>query len=141
MWSNFDFISAISLVFLASFLGAFLTHMTHVKLHQSTVRSSAFWCLVLGVIFRYSAPPLNDVMQSNLPLIFASGTYLGMTQPKHLHSYWYLVVGAIIIGIIYVTCNELFNGYGGKLGLIANFAIISSIGFFQLKTKLIQRFK
>lgn len=136
MLSNLDYIE-VCLIIGFALSGAFLTHYTHLLLKQSTVRSSAFWCLFVGCLFKYVDIDLSHTLSAHLPLIFATGTYLGMTQAKHLSSKRYLFIGSVMIALIYLFSENAFHGYGGKLGLIANFSILTVLGFHQLLPRII----
>jgi hypothetical protein len=92
--------------FLAVVVGSLVSYYLNVTLGLGAVLGASLVGLVGAVVAPAYGPPLY------------CGSFVGMASPTVLRfpAFLLAIVGA---GIIYVLAQDVFNGYGGKLGTIA----------------------
>ncbi len=105
--TSYNFISKPALYdFLATFFGAIVTFLLSVYLDLGSVLASGIIGMLAALFIKPYAVP-----------IFC-GSFLGMSSPD-LFSPYLFVFASVIIGLIFVLCKDVFNGFGGKLGTIS----------------------
>ena len=107
------------LIFLLSIGGTLITWILHNKLKQSPVLSSALPGLIIGLIlgqlFR------NYIIYS---YVFFTATFVGMANKYTIKNVYESLFIGIILGLIFLSFFIFFNGFGGKMGLMAFISIL-----------------
>ena len=93
-------------VFVTTTLGALLAFGFNAYLGLGGVLASG----IVGLIGAYFFKPYAVG-------IFC-GSFLGMTSPELFYGLTY-IVAALLVGLLFVLAQDVWNGYGGKLGTIA----------------------
>lgn len=93
-------------LFLAVVVGALISFWLNINMGLGAVVAAA----LVGVVAQVVAPAYA------VPLY--CGSFVGMASPRVLDSAQFALAAAIA-GIIYVLAQDVFNGFGGKLGTIA----------------------
>ena len=93
-------------LFLSVFVGGAVSYWLNVNMGLGAVVAAALVGVLAGVLMPAYAVPLY------------CGGFVGMASPKVLDS-TQLLLAAAIAGVIYVLAQDVFNGFGGKLGTIA----------------------
>ncbi len=86
--------------------GALVSYWLNVSLKLGAVVGAALVGLVAGVVVPAYGVPMS------------CGAYVGMASPKVLAPSE-LLLAAVIAGTVFVLAQDVFNGYGGKLGTAA----------------------
>jgi hypothetical protein len=62
------------------------------------------------------------------------GAFVGMVSPLVLHDFYHVIIAASLAGIILILSDDVYKGYGGKLGAIAfiSWLIVSSFSNVKL---------
>jgi len=111
------------LLFLTTISGVMITFYFHHRFKTSAVLSSGLFSLIFGLlIYLISSNHMDYVV------IFFSASFIGMSSKEKLPNVWYVLLSGIILGLIYDVFLELFNGLGGKLGLMAMLSVIVTSG-------------
>jgi len=103
-----------------STLIAYLTFTVQVKWKQSPVISSAIVGLILGLV----ASSLQSTFILVLSAVLFGATFVGMSSIDRLPKAYLVVLSGIVYGIIAVSFYEVFNGLGGKLGMMAFISVL-----------------
>lgn len=93
-------------LFLTVFVGGVVSYWLNVSMGLGAVVASALVGVLAAALLPAYAVPLY------------CGGFVGMASPKVLGSAG-LVLAAAVAGAIYVLAQDVFNGFGGKLGTIA----------------------
>ncbi len=131
MWSLEFFIWC----FVFSLGGLLVTHFLNHRLNQGSVRASALSSLIVGLIFHLIPDMFDPMLQQSLPLVFIGASFIGMSNTQHFSSFPKFVMAALIFSTLYIGSNEIFQGYGGKLGLMANISVVAVIGLFSMLSR------
>lgn len=103
-------------LFLSVFVGGVVSYWLNVSMGLGAVVAAALVGVLAGVLMPAYAVPLY------------CGGFVGMASPKVLDSAQ-LLLAAAVAGAIYVLAQDVFNGFGGKLGTIACAGCILSATF------------
>lgn len=120
------------LYFAFSFGGIFITYHLNHTLKQGSVRSSALASLVVGLIFYLVPNMFEQDLQTGLPLIFIGASFIGMSNTRYFGRITQIFFAAILFSLLSFLSVNLFIGYGGKLGLMANISVVITIATFAL---------
>lgn len=93
-------------LFISVVAGAALSYWLSVNMKLGAVVGAALVGLLAGVLIPAYAVPVY------------CGSFVGQASPKVFDS-GEMLLAAIIAGIVYVLAQDVFNGFGGKLGTIA----------------------
>ncbi len=93
-------------VFVAVVIGSLISYYINITLGLGAVLGAGLVGLVSAVVAPGYGVPLY------------CGSFVGMASPKVL-SFPLFLLATVVAGIIYVLAQDVFNGYGGKLGTIA----------------------
>jgi len=93
-------------LFLGVFAGALISYWLSVDYAMGAVLASALVGLVAGLVLPAYAVPIY------------CGSFVGMASPMVL-GWKEIVLAAALAGHLYVLAQDVFNGFGGKLGTIA----------------------
>ncbi|HHY44249.1 MAG TPA: hypothetical protein GX512_00870 [Firmicutes bacterium] len=93
-------------LFLSVFVGALVSYWLNVNLGLGAVVASALVGVLAGVVVPAYGVPIY------------CGSFVGMASPKVLNETG-IILAAAVAGVIYVLAQDVFNGFGGKLGTIA----------------------
>ena len=93
-------------LFCSVFAGGVISYWLNVNLGLGAVVAAA----LVGV--------LADTLVPSYAAPLYCGSFVGMASPKVLNS-TQLLLAAALAGVIYVLAQDVFNGFGGKLGTIA----------------------
>lgn len=107
------------LIFLLSIGGTLVTWILHNKFKQSPVLSSALPGLIIGLI-------LGQLLSNYLiySYVFFTATFVGMANNSTIKNIYESLFIGIILAIIFLSFFIFFNGYGGKMGLMAFLSIV-----------------
>jgi len=93
-------------LFLAVIAGAVASYWLSVEMKLGAVVAASLVGVIAAVVLPSYGVPLY------------TGAFVGMASPKVLNSAQ-LFLAAAIAGVIFVLAQDVFNGFGGKLGTIA----------------------
>lgn len=93
-------------LFLSVFSGGVVSYWLNVGIGLGAVVAAALVGVLAGTLLPAYAVPLY------------CGSFVGMASPKVLTA-GHVVLASAIAGAIYVLAQDVFNGFGGKLGTIA----------------------
>jgi len=121
MYDNQVFFFEIVRAVLFVSIGAVLTFYLMIFLHLSAVISSSL--IGVGASF---LPLLNRKWgyATQLPPLMYCGTFVGMTSPAIASGLTFIICAGSIAGVLFVVSRNMFNGFGGKLGAVALWAVI-----------------
>ena len=131
-----EFLYYFGWVYLFSGLGVILTMLINHNFDQGSVRASAVSCLLVGLLFHFVPDLFQDYLQQMLPLAFCGATFIGMSRTQHFKSLSQMLIAALIFTIVFTSSGVVFQGFGGKLGLIANISVVATIGAFAVKRRI-----
>ncbi|MDD3711894.1 MAG: hypothetical protein PHZ28_00175 [Candidatus Izemoplasmatales bacterium] len=119
------------LVFVFAVAGSMISSFIHNQLGKSAVLASALPSLIITILIDFLFP--NLAVYSG---IFFTASFVGMSN-KYVITNWIisLIIG-IILAIIFLLFLDYFNGFGGKMGLMAFTSIMISQGLFYLAKKV-----
>lgn len=102
-------------------IGAVLTFYLILFLHLSAVISSSI--IGLGASF---LPKLKSkwAYTTQLPTLIYCGSFVGMTSPVVAHSITFIICSGAVAGALFILSRNMFNGFGGKLGAVALWAVV-----------------
>jgi hypothetical protein len=100
--------------FVISLLSVVVVQLLKGKFQQTGVFASAAVGVVLGLFWMFVS---SAEMQTAMVIAYGA-TFVGMTSKKIL-SESMVLLGAFVYPMMYVLFSPLFQGYGGKLGMIA----------------------
>ena len=133
---SFTLIEGLYLV-LASITGAVLTRLISSMNGVSVVQASSVTGLVFVILFDY------DIFSIS-PYIAIAGfgaSFVGMSSKDNLSKWWMVGIGGMLFGIIYYLTEDVFMGFGGKLGTIALISSLLTIEMMTLISKTIHNQK
>lgn len=104
-------------LFVSVVAGAVASYWFSVSMKLGAVIGAALVGLLAGVLIPAYAVPIY------------CGAFAGMASPKVLGN-TELLLAAVVAGIVYVLAQDVFNGFGGKLGTIACTGCILSAKFY-----------
>jgi len=90
----------------AVFVGALASYWLNVNMQLGAVVAAALVGVLAGVLLPAYGVPIY------------CGSFVGMASPKILNQ-TEIILAAAVAGVIYVLAQDVFNGFGGKLGTIA----------------------
>lgn len=123
------------ILFFTGAIGALLTYVVAHDLKQGVVRASAGLSLMVGLFF-YAFPDLfSSELTSDIPLVFFGASFVGMTGSQVVRNRWWMLLGGAIFTGIYLLSDQVFIGYGGKLGTTACISSILIIALVSLTSK------
>ncbi|SDB83277.1 hypothetical protein SAMN05421734_101294 [Pelagirhabdus alkalitolerans] len=105
-----------------------LTFRLHNYCSVSPVFASSFVSFAGTLLILLFNPSNNDLIL----LVMMAGTFAGMTSLNRLPSTKYLVLTGLAVGILFMFSQPYFDLAGGKLGLIAFMAVLSTRGMIDL---------
>jgi len=112
---------------LVGLIGVLLTFYLVNNKNISSVLASAGPSLIISVFLIYILR-----QYSLYAFVYFAASFLGMSSKEVLKNYFQVVLGALMLGLIYYLLHHCFNGYGGKLGLMAFISSVSIFGLFSL---------
>ncbi|HPE39951.1 MAG TPA: hypothetical protein PLI77_02555 [Bacteroidales bacterium] len=62
---------------------------------------------------------LGAILIPNYAVSIYCGSFVGMVSPMVLHDFYHVLLAASMAGIIFMLSEEVYKGYGGKLGATA----------------------
>jgi hypothetical protein len=127
--TNFNFF----LLILTTLAGVLITYYIKYFFKVSAVFASALPSLVFALIFIYLIPDNSDYV-----VVFFSASFIGMSSQKRLKNIYFVILSGVVLGLIYDVFIELFNGLGGKLGLMAMISVIITGGISLLIEKILE---
>lgn len=113
--------------FVISLLAVVLVQLLKGKYRQTGVFASAAVGVVLGLLWIFVP---SAEMQTAMVIAYGA-TFVGMTTKKIL-SESMVLLGAFVYPMMYVLFSPLFQGFGGKLGMIALLTTILLHGFIEI---------
>lgn len=118
---NQAFFSDLFKVVLFVIIGAVLTFYLMLLLHLSAVISSGLIGLAASFL-----PLLKRRWgyATQLPPLMYCGTFIGMTSPHIATGLTFIICAGSFAGVLFVVSRDMFNGFGGKLGAVALWAVI-----------------
>lgn len=124
---NFSLTEGIYLI-IASVAGAIITRVFSQIEGVSVVQASSVVGILFVILFDYEIFSISPY----IAIAGFGGSFVGMTDKKHLNKIWMVGTGGLIFGIIYYLSSGVLLGFGGKLGTIAFLSTVITIGFFKL---------
>jgi len=104
-------------LFISVVAGAVVSYWLNVSMKLGAVVGAALVGLLAGVLIPAYAVPIY------------CGAFAGMAAPKVLGNTELMLAG-VVAGLVYVLAQDVFNGFGGKLGTIACTGCILSAKFY-----------
>ncbi|MBU2996415.1 hypothetical protein KO500_08210 [Cellulophaga baltica] len=127
------------ILILTGILGATVTFYVSHSLKQGAVRASALLSLIVGLFFYFFPSLLNVYLTTQIPIIFIGTSFIGMISSEAKKHYGQLATAGVLFSIIYINKNHLFDGFGGALGALAFIALLASLAFSFLFSKVLWR--
>lgn len=119
------------LVFVFAVAGSMISSLIHNQLGKSAVLASALPSLILAIIIDFLFPNLGVYSG-----VFFTASFIGMSNKTVIPNWTISLIIGIILGIIFLLFLDFFNGFGGKMGLMAFASIMVSQGVFYLTKKV-----
>jgi hypothetical protein len=123
-------------VFIIFILGGIASYLIKEQIQTGAVVSSALLGLIGGLIL----PSLFD-NGSALAVALFCGTFVGMSTTSKLSTRISVLIATFIGAVVFSYTAPYFAGLGGKLGLIAFGASITTSGFYNLRNHIIKSSK
>lgn len=108
-------------------LGSVCTFYLSIKCKKGAVFGSAVPSLLVGLVYFFLQDSLPQSW-SSIPAVFMGSTFVGMASPKVLESPLWVGLSGGLFGLIFISVTNAFVGYGGKLGTIADIAVVTMFG-------------
>jgi hypothetical protein len=119
------------LVFVFAVAGSMISSFVHNQLGKSAVLASALPSLILAIFIDFLFPNLGIYSG-----IFFTASFVGMSNENVISNLIISLIIGIILGIIFLLFLDYFNGFGGKMGLMAFTSIMVSQGVFYWAKKM-----
>ena len=119
------------LVFVFAVAGSMISSLIHNQLGKSAVLASALPSLLLAILIDFLFPNLGIYSS-----IFFTASFIGMSNKNVITNWTISLIIGIILGIIFLLFLDFFNGFGGKMGLMAFASIMVSQGVVYLTKKV-----
>lgn len=113
-------------IIFACFLGSLVTHYLSVSWGFGPFIASG----LVGIIVAMVSPKFA-------PCVYAA-SFAGMSSQNVLPTIFHSVIVGIIVGIVFIICKTVFDGFGGKLGVIAFFSVWLIFSFSRLEVEVLK---
>ncbi len=107
------------LLLLTALVGVVSTFYLQHQMKTSAVFASALTSSVFALLVIYALPAY-----AGYAIVFFSASFIGMSSKKRLPGAFFVVFSGLTLGFVYYLFVSLFNGLGGKLGLMAFISVI-----------------
>jgi hypothetical protein len=103
-------------------IGAVLSYVLNVYLGLGAIVAASLVGLIVAILIPGQAVSIY------------CGSFVGMVSPLVLHDFYHVIIAALIAGIVLMLSENVYKGYGGKLGAIAfiSWIIVSFFSNVQL---------
>ncbi|CCQ96216.1 conserved membrane hypothetical protein [[Clostridium] ultunense Esp] len=108
-------------VLIAALVGTVATYFLNVTLNINPMAASG----LVGLVSFFLLP-------KDLALVTYTASFAGMSSSAILTNYLMAILAGLLVGIIFMLVQAVFNGYGGKLGTIAALSVLITLGIFKL---------
>lgn len=115
------------LLILVSIAGILIPLVIQRVLKQTSVFASAFPSLFLAFIISIIAPE-----QSVYSAVFFTASFVGMSSQALISNYYKSLIIGVIVAFIFLTFFNHYNGFGGKMGLMAFISLVIYIGLSKM---------
>ncbi len=105
-------------------IAALLTNIVSIYLAQGAVRSSAFLSVLVCLFFYVYPALLSPYLTKNIPVVFFGASFIGMASREILASRILISAAGCTFSLIYLNTDNLFNNFGGRLGLSAFISVL-----------------
>ncbi len=129
---NFDY--NLIIIFFVAVLAVFLTYGFTQKFKMSNVESSSLISLVFSLIVLMFFP---DYLQYTG--VFFTASFIGMSSKDVVGNYYYLIISALVLTVVYYLFIPEFNGSGGKMGMMALVSVVITYGLKKMYSKLLYK--
>ena len=108
-------------VLICALIGTVATYFLNATLDFNPMMSSGIVGL-LGVLF----------LSEELSVVLYTASFAGMSSSADLTNYSMVILAGLLVGIIFLLVQSVFNGSGGKLGTIAAFSVLLTLEIFKM---------
>lgn len=114
-------------IIITAILAGIATYGISVKLEKGAVFGSAIVVLVSGLFL-----PHFFEMGTTLAVVATTSSYAGMVAGKNVPNFKEMAAVGLITGLLFILAEPVYQGVGGKLGVMAAIACLSWIGVKQV---------
>jgi hypothetical protein len=119
------------LLFLFSVTGVLISWIIHNQFNKSPVIASAVPGLIIGLIFGQIFKELEVYSY-----IFFTATFVGMASNFVIKNIYQSLFIGVILSLIFLSFFHYFNGFGGKMGLMAFISVLIGKAILEIGFKV-----
>ncbi|WP_350343327.1 hypothetical protein PRVXT_002622 [Proteinivorax tanatarense] len=71
-------------------------------------------------------------LPKDLAVVAYTAAFAGMSSAAVLTNYGMVILAGLLVGLIFILVQPIYNGFGGKLGTIAALAVLITMGIFSI---------
>lgn len=124
-------------IVLVSVISVAITANLIQRLHVNAVLASAAPSLIVAVCALFFRDKVEPNVYRQILFVFFGASFVGMSASHYLRLGWHVVIGGVFFAGLFIVCQKVAEGFGGRLGLFACIAVFCTIGLEYLFTRLL----